>query len=137
MKSLVVVSVLVLALFGGGCGGTHPLVLNYDREPVPSKVDGTHYSIEEVQTAVLAACRKKGWSANLAQPGMIEASITIRSRHRAKIEIQFSSTHYTIQYRESSGLDYRNGRIHSNYNHWIAQLDAAIKNELGLRTQRF
>ncbi|HER39881.1 MAG TPA: hypothetical protein ENO10_01535 [Salinimicrobium catena] len=136
MRFLVVASVMVLSLLGGGCA-THPLVLNYDREPVPSKVDGTHYSIEEVQTAVLAACRKKGWSANLVQPGVIEASITIRSRHRAKIEIQFSSTHYSILYKESSGMEYRNGRIHSNYNHWIAKLDAAIKNELGLKTQRF
>jgi len=137
MRSPIILGVLLLVLFGAGCAKQLPLVLNYDREPIPSKIDGTHYNVEDVQRAILAACREKGWSANVVEPGVIEASITIRTRHRAKIEIQFSATHYSIYYKESSGLDYRNGRIHSNYNHWVAKLDAAIKNELGLKTQRF
>lgn len=137
MRLLLIVFMLLFSLVGFGCAKQHPLVLNLERELIPSKVDGTHYSIEDVQVGILAACREKGWSAGLVEPGMIEASITVRSRHKAKIDIQFSATHYSLKYKESYGLVYQDGRIHSNYNHWVAQLDAEIKREFGLITQRF
>ena len=137
MRALIIVCVMLSSLLGIGCAKQLPLVLNYDREPIPSKIDGSHYSVENVQMAMLTACRNKGWAANVVDPGIIEASITIRARHRARIEIQFSATHYSIHYKESFGLEYSNGRIHSNYNHWIAKLDSEIKREFGLNTQRF
>lgn len=137
MKSFAVLLVFCLLLFASGCAKQHPQVLNFDQEPIPASIDGNPYSMEQVERALLEACRSKGWAASVVQPGKILASITIRSRHRAKISIDFTATHYSIRYVESSGLDYRAGRIHSNYNHWIARLDAAIKKEFGLQAQRY
>lgn len=134
--ALMFISCTVLVL-GLGCGRQHPRILNFEREPVPASVDGTAYTLKEVEQAILTACRNKGWSAAVVTSGEIEASITIRSRHRAKIAIMYSTSQYSIQYVDSSGLGYENGSIHPNYNHWIARLDAEIKKELGLRTQRF
>ena len=137
MKSLVIVGVVLFSMLTVNCAKQMPLVLNFDREPIPSSLNGKSYSQDVVQKAILKACRNKGWAASVVEPGKIAASITIRSRHRAKIEIDFTTAYYSIRYVDSFGLDYRNGRIHNRYNHWIAKLDAEIKKEFGLRTQRF
>lgn len=137
MRSLVIVSMLMLSLIGFGCAKQLPLVLNYEQEPIPARIDTKPYSMEEVQRAILSACRNKGWSASMNEQGKIDASITVRSKHRAKIKITYTTTQYSIQYVDSSGLKYNDGYIHSNYNHWIAKLDAEIKKEFGLKTQRF
>lgn len=137
MRFTIFVLLLALPLVALGCAKQHPQILNFVQEPIPASIDGAPYSMEQVEQALLEACRNKGWAASLVESGKIIASITIRSRHRAKISIEFTSTHYSIRYVESSGLDYRNGRIHSNYNHWIARLDAEIKKEFGLQTQRY
>lgn len=138
MRNLMTAVVAVVFIFlAGGCAKDLPLVMNVDREPIPASSDGKTYSLEQVQDNILKACRNKGWAATVEAPGRIVASITIRTRHRAKIEIPFTETHYSIHYIESSGLNYRDGYIHSRYNHWVATLDAEIKKEFGLRTQRF
>ncbi|GAB4338762.1 MAG: hypothetical protein Kow0089_11000 [Desulfobulbaceae bacterium] len=137
MKHLLLYLTLLATVSFYGCARELPAVLEYEREPLPALPGGNGYSMEAVERAILTACRNKGWSAVPVEPGRIEASITIRSRHRAKIAIPFTTTHYSIQYLDSSGLHYRNGYIHSNYNHWIARLDAEIKKEFGLKTQRY
>ena len=137
MRSLIIINIILLSLLTMSCAKQMPQVLNFDNEPIPSSLDGKSYSHDAVQKAILKACRKKGWSASVIEPGKITASLTIRSRHRAKIEIAFTTASYSILYKDSFGLDYRNGHIHSRYNHWIAGLDAQIKKEFGLRTQRF
>lgn len=137
MKSLVILGVTLLTMLTVGCAKQMPLVLNFEEEPIPSSLDGKTHSHEAVQKAILKACRNKGWSASIIEPGKIAASVTIRSRHRAKIEIEFTTAYYSIRYMDSMGLEYHNGHIHSRYNHWVAGLDAEIKKAFGLRTQRF
>ena len=137
MRALITISVIIFSLLAGGCAKDLPRVMNFVQEPIPASIDGKPYSLEQVQKAILKACRNKGWSAAVEAPGRIVASITIRSRHRAKVEIPFTESLYSIRYLESMGLNYRNGYIHSRYNHWVASLDAEIKKEFGLRTQRF
>ena len=138
MKLFITATVVLFSMFlFMSCAKQMPLVLNIEQEPIPASLDSKSYTPEIVQRAILSACRKKGWSANVVEQGKIVASITIRTRHRAKIEVSYTATHYSIRYIESSGLSYRNGHIHSNYNHWIAKLDAEIKKEFGLKTQRF
>lgn len=137
MRALIAVSFICISLLTVSCAKDLPLVMNFDQEPIPASSDGKPYSLEQVQKAILKACRNKGWSAAIEEPGKIVASITVRSRHRAKVSIPFTPSQYSIQYIESTGLNYRKGYIHSRYNHWVATLDAEIKKEFGLRTQRF
>ena len=84
MRSLIVVIVMLFTSLVGGCAKDLPLVMNFDQEPVPASIDGKTYTLDQVQKAILKACRNKGWSATVEEPGKIIASITIRSRHRAK-----------------------------------------------------
>ena len=46
------------------------------------------------------------------------------------IDIPYSANHYRIQYRDSSGLDYKDGKIHKNYIRWVRLLDKGIVREL-------
>ena len=137
MRALVITGIVLCTFLTLSCAKQLPMVMNFEHEPIPASVDGKPYSLEVVQKAILKACRHKGWAASVVEEGKIIASLTIRSRHRAKISISFTSDSYSILYLDSTGLNYRNGRIHSRYNHWISRLDAELKKEFGLRTQRF
>jgi hypothetical protein len=131
MKKLIY---LFLYLTLAGC--TSKEILNLNQEPVPSNANGSSQSLEDVQFAILSACKARGWTPKNARAGEIEASIIVRS-HRAKIEIIYSRDYYSITYIDSSGLDYDDGDIHKNYNNWIAKLNNTIQRELGVRAQRF
>nr|WP_256834309.1 hypothetical protein [Pseudomonas oleovorans] len=50
--------------------------------------------------------------------------------HQAEITIPYSASSYSIRYRDSQNLGYKNGKIHRNYNKWIHNLDRSIQQEL-------
>ena len=60
----------------------------------------------------------------------MQAHITVRGQYHAEIDIPYSADHYRIQYRDSSGLDYKDGKIHKNYIRWVRLLDKGILREL-------
>lgn len=68
----------------------------------------------------------RGWQVAARRPGAIDAYIVVR-QHRADIAITYNADSYSIAYRDSQGLNYRNGMIHRNYNRWIANLNADIQ----------
>ena len=53
--------------------------------------------------------------------------------HVAVVDVRYTATTYSITYKDSTNLNYRDGQIHKNYNGWIENLDRDIRNEL-LRT---
>ena len=74
----------------------------------------------------------KGWTPIMDGKGMIRASILVRGRHFADIEIPFTQRSYSIIYRYSENLDYdeKRQRIHRNYNKWVILLSEAINSKL-------
>jgi hypothetical protein len=107
-------------------------ILELDNEMLPTKHDGTTYTQEEVQKAILRACSRRGWSGQVQGEGLILASIRVRS-HSAKVEIKHTNSTVSISHVESYRLDHRDGWIHSNYNRWVANLHKTILHELGSR----
>jgi hypothetical protein len=99
---------------------------------VPTKVDGKNFTMEEMQTAIVDGCIVKGWTPLLDGEGVIRASIMVRGRHFADIEIPFSRRSYSIIYKYSENLDYDENRqrIHRNYNRWVIMLSEAINTKL-------
>lgn len=99
---------------------------------IPTQVDGSLLSMDEVREAIVAGCQVKGWSPVLVEEGRFEASIQVRS-HTAKIEIPFTQQAYSIRYLSSVNLDYnaKKQKIHRNYNKWVKLLSRAIQEELG------
>jgi hypothetical protein len=54
----------------------------------------------------------------------------VRGRHRAEVEIRYTSFQYTIEYVSSQLLLAKQGTIHKNYNRWVESLDSQITLEL-------
>lgn len=85
-------------------------------------------SDDRMSRAIVTALIERQWIVQSARPGMIKAAITVRDRHHAEIDIPYTSTSFEMDYRDSRGLDYKDGRIHGTYNRWINYLrDDVVK----------
>ena len=88
------------------------------------------YSDAQLQQAILSALSNRGWKIDRVNPGKVNASINVRGRHYAEIDVIYNPSGYLIRYRNSRELDYRDGKIHRNYNRWVANLSNSILQEL-------
>lgn len=123
MKNLLRLLCLPLfALLLAGC--TSKPVLN------PQESFSTSQSEAEVHAAVLRGLKKRGWSVTAERAQLVQAKIVVRGRHGAEIDIPYSASNFSINYRNSFGMDYNNGKIHRNYNRWVNNLRATILQEL-------
>jgi hypothetical protein len=52
--------------------------------------------------------------------------------HTAVVDIFYTATTYSIQYRSSINLDESGGQIHKNYNGWISNLVKGINTQTAL-----
>ena len=93
-----------------------------------------HASIQtdraQMQQAIVKTLVARGWTVQKITPQLVQAQITVRGQYHAEIDIPYSTNHYQIVYRTSSGLDYENGKIHKNYIRWVRLLDKGIVGEL-------
>ena len=80
----------------------------------------------QVQQAIVKTLVARQWTVQKITPQGVQAQITVRGQYHAEIDIPYSANHYRIQYRDSSGLGYKDGKIHRNYNRWISMLDRDI-----------
>jgi hypothetical protein len=62
-------------------------------------------------------------------PGLIVATLDVRS-HRASLNINYNQWGYSLNYSDSSNLNYDGTNIHPNYNKWTRSLNMAIQSEL-------
>ncbi|MDP7073376.1 MAG: SHOCT domain-containing protein [Myxococcota bacterium] len=97
-------------------------------------------SPEQFVAAIRAAAEGEGWRIVAEAPGVMEAQLLIRS-HKAVVTIRYDESHFSINYRDSTNLNYnpkdvvkrgsrwdksrvvtKGPRIHPNYNVWVAAL---------------
>ena len=103
-----------------------PLILNIENSPINSTQELT---VDDVERAIIEGARVRGWQPRVVEPGHIEAVLYIRS-HVAKVDIYFGTTSYSINYKDSVNLDYKDGRIHRNYNKWVQNLNSDIQSKI-------
>ena len=101
-------------------------IQNIESSPITSS---RVLSIEDVERAIIEGCRVRGWLPSSIAPGQIEAVLYIRS-HVAKVDIPFTTKNYSILYKDSVNLDYKNGKIHRNYNKWVQNLNRDIQSKI-------
>ena len=89
-----------------------------------------HSDRAQMQQAIVKALVGRGWTVQEITPRRVQAQITVREQYHAEIDIPYSADHYRIQYRDSRGLDYKDGKIHKNYIRWVRLLDKGILREL-------
>ena len=86
-------------------------------------------SMAAMESAILGAGSGLGWRMEPQAPGRVEGTIVLRD-HRAVVTVTYDTTSYSINYKDSSNLNYDGRSIHSNYNGWVENLDRAIRANL-------
>lgn len=125
MPYLLRITLIALALLGTvSCTNKPPL--NPDRTLHAS----IHSDRAQMQQAIVKTLVARGWTVQKITPQLVQAQITVREQYHAEIDIPYSADHYRIQYRDSNGLDYKDGKIHKNYIRWVRLLDKGIVREL-------
>ena len=56
----------------------------------------------------------------------IEARIIVRGKHTVVVSIPYDTQHFSINYKDSINMNYNEGKIHPNYNKWVADLEQAL-----------
>jgi len=84
-------------------------------------------SSETVYRAIKSAGQSLGWQIYKIRPGVAQGKLYLRT-HVAIVQINYTSSRYSIQYASSKNLKYnaKKRTIHSNYNGWIQNLEKAI-----------
>jgi len=125
---LFVTTALVALFLTPAVGCAAKPILNLHDVAIPAKVDGSSHTVEAVQAAIIRGCTERTWVPVVEGEGTIHASIAVRGKHFAEIDIPFSASSYSIIYVSSENLDYNaeRQRIHRNYNNWIVKLSASI-----------
>ncbi|MFF7108395.1 hypothetical protein [Pseudomonas sichuanensis] len=117
-------ALLAMALVFSGC--TSKPVYNAKEDFASS----LNFSDDQMKRAIVTALNDRQWIVQSVRPGMVKAAITVRGRHHAEVDIPYSPTEFQIVYRSSWGLDYKDGKIHGNYNRWINRLRDNVLKEL-------
>ena len=123
MKSALVAALAASMLLAAGCR-TAP-IQNLTDVPV-STPSGKSLSAAQVRTAIIGAGSGLGWKIVDAGPGKLEGTLKLRE-HTAIVDIPYSATKYSINYKGGENIGERDGSIHKNYNGWVTNLDRAIR----------
>ena len=74
---------------------------------------------------ISAAASGLGWKAQMLRPGLIQATLDLRS-HQAVADISYDTQRFSIGYVKSTNLNYNGTAIHPNYNSWVSNLGRDI-----------
>jgi hypothetical protein len=122
-------SILTLMPIGAYAGDP---INNLEEVRVGVKLNGEQPTVAEVQSAIIRATRARGWAPQPEGEGKIVASILVRGRHYAEVDIPFDAFGFSIIYRTSRELEFneRKQTIHGNYNRWVALLARDINQQI-------
>ncbi len=120
---------LVMAFAVAMVACTSAPIMDLNDRSIPQTQAGEKLSLEQIQSAIMKGSIQKGWVPSVVKPGLVEASIQVRT-HQAVVSIPYTQADYDIIYKSSQNLDESGGKIHRNYNRWVANLSASIQEEL-------
>jgi len=128
MRFLSSVAVLLAAVTIAAC--TTAPIMNVDNAAVANTA-GKPLTAEQVRIAIVRAGAALGWQMKDEGPGKLTGTLNLRT-HTATIDIPYSASSYSIQYKSSTNLQESGGTIHKNYNGWIQNLTRGIAAQLAL-----
>lgn len=126
LRKLPGIFALTVTLLFIGCATTHPV---YDVTQAPVVANKPNPTMDEIRQAIVRAGITLGWQMNPDRPGHVTGRLLLRT-HVAVVDVDYTEKAYSIKYKESTNLDYGDGKIHRNYNGWIQNLDKAIRIQL-------
>jgi hypothetical protein len=124
-----------------------PVIITDFKDQMIKRFDNKLLSPEEVQNRIRKAAGEMDWRVEPGeQSGRIIATLVVRGKHTAVVDIAFSADRYSITYKDSINLDYsklcmntfgerwypqdEGSCIHPNYNKWVFDLNEAIYRRL-------
>ena len=100
---------------------------------VIQNIESVHFpaglSAFQIEKAIVLSGDARGWVITPLEAGHLLGVLNVR-RHTAEVDIHFDAERYSITYRSSSNLDYKEGKIHPKYNAWIRNLNNDISSAL-------
>ena len=122
-RILIVVGMMLLV---AGC--TSRPIVNVTDQPVVSAA-GKELTADQVRNAIVSAGNGLGWVMTPVSPDLVSGRLMLRD-HVAVVDVRYTAKTFSITYKDSTNLNYKDGQIHRNYNGWIENLDRDIRNEL-------
>jgi hypothetical protein len=129
MHRVAMITVLGLSLLGVSVGCSAP-VYNVTNRPIPP-IEEKPRTVESVKAEIMSAGEIRGWTMKDIEPGRLEGILRVRV-HVAVVDIKYSTTGYSITYKDSYQLNYDGSQIHMEYNNWVRGLEEAIDGRLKL-----
>ncbi len=130
MKQTILVVLLAgfFLVFALGCRRHGPIV-DFKDAKVPVAV-GESLTLDEVAKGIVSAGTKLGWRMKKESPGHIFGKLWHKG-HMLAVDIPYTTTAYSILYKESANLNYNPGSktAHSNLSGWMRNLHIAIQGE--------
>ncbi len=126
-KILLTTMVAATMLSGAATAGGRPIPMIEVLDVPVAWPNGTPGDLAAVQAAIIRGCADKGWSCQLAAPGLVHG-VLMKPDWKAEIDIPFSVASYSIKYSASEHLDYNAAKhvIHRNFNRWLVLLRERI-----------
>lgn len=109
-----------------GCASNNQ-VLNYNNAQVKSR--SATIGIKDMRRAIILAGTNTGWQMQEVKQGLVNAT-KFNTGHMAKVEITYNTKNFSINYVDSSNLQYDGTKIHKTYNEWVKSLYRNIKNNV-------
>ncbi|ASM55066.1 MULTISPECIES: lipoprotein [Pseudoalteromonas] len=119
---------IATALFAlAGCSTSVP-IKNFEQNLIPqtSKIIN---NTADVETGILKACIQLGWQCAPVSEGKIKGILNIRT-HQLIVNINYDKTAYSINYQDSTNLNYNGSKIHRQYINWVTNLMRHIDAEM-------
>ncbi|MDX2507536.1 MAG: hypothetical protein QNL62_24100 [Gammaproteobacteria bacterium] len=123
MAKQTIAVLMILALFLIGCR-TAPVAVIADA-PI-NTASGKTPALSLVTKEIINAGVQLGWQMKNQKSGHMIATLYLRE-HMVKVDIYYSSSEYSINYKDSNNMNYDGDNIHSNYNSWVQNLSNAIR----------
>lgn len=147
MRCLQVILFSLISIFASAAYAATPAVIVNFKDQVIKRFDNKLLSPEEVQNRIRKAAGEMDWRVEPGEEsGHIIATLVVRGKHTAVVDIAFSADRYSITYKDSINLDYNTlcmnafgerrylreevSCVHPNYNKWVFYLNEAIYRRL-------
>ena len=108
-------------------------IQNYDNVPIV-RADKATLTNDRVRKVIVLAAQRNRWIIAEDAANLVVATFSLKGKHSLTVEIRYSATQFSIEYRDSSNLNYAQGAngpvIHPTYNKEVKGLLDAINTEL-------
>ncbi len=84
----------------------------------------------KIEDAIIRGGLRTDWEIVPSGPREMTGTLLVRGRHKVVVTITYDQTQFSIAYKDSVDMDYKDGKIHPNYNKWVNTLDRNIRLEL-------